>query len=61
MRRWFLAAAATLLTAAAITTAGALPLGPGAARPAVETINPVEQTACWRLARLGLVSVLGLV
>jgi len=48
MRRWFLAAAATLLTAAAITTAGALPLGPGAARPAVETINPVEQTACWR-------------
>jgi hypothetical protein len=46
--RWFLAATATLFTAAVMTPAGALPLGPGAVRPAVEAVNPVEQTACWR-------------
>jgi hypothetical protein len=31
-----------------MTPAGALPLGPGALRPAVEAAKPVEQTACWR-------------
>ena len=61
MRRWFFAIAATLFAAVAMTPAGALPLGPAAMRPTPETANPVEQTACWRLARLGLVSVLGLV
>ena len=50
MRRWFLAAAgaATLLTAAAMTPAGALPLGLGAMRPAAEAVNPVDKAACWR-------------
>jgi hypothetical protein len=48
MRRWFLAAATTLFTATVMTPAGALPLGPGALRPAVEAAKPVEQTACWR-------------
>jgi hypothetical protein len=48
MRSWFLAATATLFTAAVMTPAGALPLGPSAVRPAVEAVNPVEQTACWR-------------
>jgi hypothetical protein len=48
MRRWFLATAATLFAAAAMTPAGALPLGPAAVRPAVEAVNPVEQTICWR-------------
>ena len=52
MRRWFFAIAATLFAAVAMTPAGALPLGPAAMRPTPETANPVEQTACWRLARL---------
>jgi hypothetical protein len=47
-RHWFLAAATTLFTAAVMTPAGALPFGPGALRPAVEAVTPVEQTACWR-------------
>ena len=60
MRRWFLAAAAATVLTAAMSPAGALPLDPGAVRPAAEAVNPIENTACWRgLERLGLVPVWG--
>jgi hypothetical protein len=48
MRRWFLAAVAATLLIAAMSPAGALPLDPGAVRPAAEAVNPIKNTACWR-------------
>jgi hypothetical protein len=50
MRKLVLAAigAATIVTAGSMATRSeAMPIGP-ALRPAIEAVNPVERTACWR-------------
>jgi hypothetical protein len=52
MRKVLLAAAGAgaILTAATVVPAGALPLDPGAMRPAINAVSPVEKSYCygWR-------------
>ena len=42
------AGAAAILTAAMTAPVAAIPLDPGAMRPAADAVNPVDKTACWR-------------
>ena len=48
MRIGLLAAAGALFLALTTMPAGALTLNPGRMQPAVDAINPVEKTPCWR-------------